>query len=232
MNDSLLFLPDMVFGASYFLCGANHAAVIHIRLSAQGKELGAFAFLMIAFLWPISITLWAASCVVLRRRLPAPFIRDVRPNGLTTEKTRDEMRRDWESRLAFWYAEGQRAEAENDQALKWMVADNLSFLLDTKPESPVKVSEKKQAPHPYVKPVRLDASTPGARLMSPISTPMSIWAPHGERWRQLNAEIERKGKALLAGDVGFCNICARDRERGNLMMEGVCRECSEQQGLS
>jgi hypothetical protein len=31
--------------------------------------------------------------------------------------------------------------------------------------------------------------------------------------------------------VSFCNVCSSYRTRSQLLMEGVCRECSAEQGL-
>lgn len=213
-------------GMTYVVLGSQHARAVDDRLRAHEKSLGTITYLWFVFAWPLTVTLWVMTSLAVRRRLPRPFTQEVKRARLALEKKADETRRDWESRAAFWYAEGQRAEAEDNQALKWAVAEQLSFLLDTRPggaQTPEERDEsrattvakvKSQERPTRVRAVRLDESSP--------ATPIA-WAP---KKRQVPSIY------TPSGDVGFCNVCARYRDRSDLMMEGVCRECSEQQGLS
>lgn len=185
------------------------------------------------WLWPLWLVVWVSAAVVLpfEKRPASLFHEPSAADRAAREMDRRKEERslaiqDWQHRAAFWYAEGQRAEAEDDQALKWLVAEQLNFLLETKPDGAkvkglTKVEErskKEQAAEEVLK--------------HPIPSVHNVID-----WES----IERKAVAFFGTPghqmvkendaVGFCNICTRYRKHESLAMEGVCRECSHDLGM-
>jgi hypothetical protein len=253
----LNFLVFLTIGASYGTIGGQHAGVVDERLEARtNQHLGIFAFILISILWPVSVVLWAASCLMTRQALPGPFTHDVRRARLDAEMAEVEMRRDWESRAAFWYAEGQRAEKEDNQALKWLVAEQLAFLLDTRPDGVQTPEEKAKKDADREALEKAKHRERGKQALAEIGRTKKRQVPslytdvrmhrEGESptvdWPALRKKFDAKVRQAPthhtpsidkrhSGSVSFCNICHRYRSHESLALKGVCRECSEEQGL-
>lgn len=260
--DFLNFIILFVGLISYAVIGGNYAYAVHSRARVDGHVLGAIPFLLIASTWPIPVALWLLTCAVTHERRPSPFSLLHERTRLAVKDAEIETARDWERRARHWYAEAERAELEDDQALKWRVAENLAFLLDTQPSGAETPQEKAEriagmkkinkrtttdqiigsahkaklrratSERAFVKPVHLDKSNPAETAYTTTSVSMS--SP------EIASEIKRLGLVLpglvlpaAQKDhwVSLCNICARYRERDQLLMEGVCRECAVDLGL-
>jgi hypothetical protein len=199
-------------------------------------------------LWPVLMVVWIIAALVLPfEQRPASLLYE--PSKATRAAWRIDQRRkeqiqatkDWEERATFWYAEGQRAEAEDSQTLKWLVAQQLEFLLDTRPggaETPEEKAKRQDEMR------ALDQAKAREEIKKTSSKPISEWPSHGERMRtaqrahqkrtvpSLYTAVTPKAANIGTTAVGFCNICHRYRDHQLLTLKGVCRECSEQQGLS
>lgn len=244
-------IPIYILGALVFCwLGARHAAVVERRLR---KTLGLPLFLAAAAAWPLSVLGWISACLLARRLLSSPFEFGTKLSRLAAEKVENETRRDWEERVDFWLGEGQRAEKEDDQALRWLVADNLSFLLTTRPAGAqtweeraktettrrkLRVAKAKAAAEldrvypgtaapersTYIKPVRLDPP-------SPVDTTARICRDvTSVNWADLRAQFDEKVRKAPVGappkaQWTFCKICSRKA------MEGICDVCADDQGL-
>ena len=241
MDWNLLF--DLVMGAMYARFGYLFFVTARRRVEYRtGHELHPALALLWALTWPVWMIIWSVAVFILPAKqrpvslLHEPSKADRAAAGMDRRRAERKLAvADWERRAEHWYDLGEKAEAEGNQALKWLVADNLTFLLDAHPEGPVKVDEKALK---TTKGVALDPSTEAAPVgsVNPKTTP-------SVDWQEVQASITRKAKAihglpshrLSEGDdrssVGFCNICARYDSRDRLIMEGVCVECAQQQGI-
>lgn len=184
-------------------------------------------------LWPVLMVVWVIAALVLPfEKRPASLVYE--PSEATRAAWRLDQRRieqeaaieDWENRAAFWFAEGERAEAEDNQALKWLVAEQLGFLIDTQPNGAQAPKKKaKEAAKPYFAPAP-DLRRQAAQVLSePVSWP-ALRSKFDEKVRKAPTHYERR-----SGSVGFCNLCHKYRDHQFLAMEGICRECSDEQGL-
>jgi hypothetical protein len=113
-------------GASYanlaYLCARTASHRFALR---TGSPLNKVLALLWGICWPILFVLWGMTGNgLLLLKEPSKAERQERSLAI----------QDWQRRASYWYKLGQQAEAEDDQALKWAVAENLNFLLETKPE--------------------------------------------------------------------------------------------------
>lgn len=241
-------LLNLAFGFAYSHYGYRFFVTARRRVAYRsGHDLHWILAFLWAVLWPVWTILWITSAFVFQQR-PASLLRE--PSAADRAARRLAQRReqqiqaakDWEERAAFWYAEGQRAEAEDSQALKWLVAQQLEFLLDTRPggaETPEEKAKRQDEMR------ALDQAKAREEIKKTSSKPISEWPSHSERMRTAQRAHPKKRtvpslytavtfpKAANIGgnDVGFCNICTRYRKRESLAMEGVCRECSDDLGM-
>jgi hypothetical protein len=211
-------------------------------------------------LWPVLMAVWIVAVLAL------PF--EKRPASLVYEPSkadraavaldrRKEERspaiQDWQARASHWFELGKQAEEENDQALKWAVAENLTFLLETKPDGaqvkgltePEKVSVSPETGQETIE-------------MSDLDKPIEGWAAYSERQRALKARMQVQKRnvpnlylksvrldesnsaakpaipcaAHVGGNaVGFCNACYCYHKPEQMTMKGLCNECAIEQGF-
>lgn len=221
-NDLFIYLGGGTYGylsCRFFITARRRFAY------RSGHDLPLALALIWGALWPVWAVLWVAAAVVLPfERRPASLIREPSKadRAARAMDQRKEQRtlaiQDWQHRASYWFELGKQAEAEDDQLMKWLVAHQLGFLLETQPEgAKVKglTTSKEEADDSgqYFEP-KEDLREEAARVVSGKKIHSTPPRQEGTNW------------------VGFCNVCARYRKRDDLMMEGVCRECSEQQGLS
>jgi hypothetical protein len=246
MNWDLLL--NFIIGLTYGHYGCRFYVTARRRVEHRsGHELNRVLALLWALLWPVWLVMWIMTAIVFQKA-PASLLREPsKADRAAVEMDRRKEERsaaiqDWQARASYWHKLGQQAEAEDDQALKWAVAENLNFLLETKPEGaqvkgltkPEKVSvdpetvdsdkpieewssysERQRAlkarmkvpKNLYVKPVRLDESSPAAQ-------PASFRAAH-----------------VGGNAVGFCNVCYCYRKPGQMAAKGMCNECAIEQGF-
>lgn len=246
MDWSLLL--NIILGAAYGHYGCRFYLTARRRYAYRsGHDLHWTLAFIWGVLWPVWTVLWITSAIALQKR-PASLLRepsaaDRAALALDQRRKKQELAaKDWEERAAFWYAEGQRAEAEDDQALRWLVAEQLGFLLDTRPAG-TETPEEKAKRQDEMR--ALDLAKAREEIKKTSSKPISEWPSHSERMRTAQRAHQKKRsvpslytavtfpKAASIGgnDVGFCNICTRYRKRESLAMEGVCRECSDDLGM-
>ena len=200
-------------------------------------------------LWPIWMTMWFMFRIATGQPIPSLLREPSKAERRKAELARLKEERslaikDWQRRASYWYELGQKAEAEDDQALKWAVAENLNFLLETKPEG-AQVS---------------GLTAPETSRETVDETPATDWEKVSESIRSERkavgnvlglpparlAEIEKAQRdvtspsyspptlpptAHASGAVSFCNTCARYRKSDQMTMKGVCNECAVEQGL-
>jgi hypothetical protein len=227
-------------GASYanlaYLCARTASRRFALR---TGSPLNKVLALLWGICWPILFVLWGTtdnSLLLLKE--PSKAERQERSLAI----------QDWQHRASYWYELGQKAEAENDQALKWAVAENLNFLLETKPEG-AKVSGltapetsretadeipatdwEKVSESIWSKREALNLSIPPAKLAETKKTQKAL---HLDVTSPSYSPSTLRPTTARASDgaVSFCNVCSSYRTRSQLLMEGVCRECSAEQGF-
>lgn len=215
-------LLDIVLGLGYSYILSRFYVTAQRRIEYRtGHELHWVLALLWGLLWPVWFLLWTVTAVVLPfEQRPASLLRepskaDRAAAALDRRKEERSLAiQDWQARASHWYALGQQAEREDDQALKWAVAENLTFLLETKPEGAqvkglTETKSRETKAEPYFRPKK-DLFREAERVVQ-------------------NAPVGAPPKT--AEKVDFCNICARYGLRENLTMEGVCNECAEQQGI-
>jgi hypothetical protein len=193
-------------------------------------------------LWPIWMTMWLMVSIAAGQRLPSllrePSKAERRKADLARLKEeRSRAIKDWQRRASYWYELGQQAEAEDDQALKWAVAENLNFLLETKPEG-AKVSGL-TAPEPSRETVDETPATDWEKVRESIDRkavnvlgiPPARLAEIKKTQRALRLDVTSPSysppTAPASGAVSFCNTCKSDQ----MTMRGVCNECAIEQGL-
>jgi hypothetical protein len=238
-----------VLGLSSYVVMMNLYALAASRRCAHrtGRRLSTSAALLLAVFWPLWMVLWVLGCFIARTPLPSPFWEPSAADRAAAAMDRRKEERSlaiqgWQARASFWFDLGQKAEAEDDQALKWLVADNLNFLLETKPEgakvkglTAPETSSKTGDETPrdeFQKALQATAE----QVRECYSVPPNQLKGSQLRIKKRNVpslydDVARIVQPDESSTVGFCNICSRYRTRDRLMMEGVCDECSEEQGL-
>jgi hypothetical protein len=203
-----------------------------------------------SLLWPIWMTMWLMVSIAAGKPLPSLLREPSKAERRKAELARLKEERslaiqDWQRRASHWYELGQKAEAENDQALKWAVAENLNFLLETKPEgakvagltAPETSSDNAETGETDWEKVRESIDRKAVNL----GIPPAKLAEIKKTQRALGLDVTspsyspptlRPTTARVSDDaVSFCNVCSSYRTRSQLLMEGVCRECSAEQGF-
>lgn len=235
MDWNLLF--DLVMGGVYARFGYLFFVTARRRIEYRtGHELHPALALLWAVLWPVWMIAWSvASFILPAEQRPVSLLHEPsKADRAAAELDRRRAERqlavaDWERRAEHWYDLGEKAEAEGNQALKWAVADNLTFLLDTHPEGPVKVdkktlrepAEKTKTEPPYFQPKK-DLARDAARVAREAKL-----AEH-------RAKVQKRSVPNIYAEtnsVEFCNVCARYREYDDMTMKGMCNECSAEQGI-
>jgi hypothetical protein len=245
MNWDLLL--NLIMGLTYVHFGNRFYVTARRRVEHRsGHELNRVLALLWALLWPVWLVMWIMTAIVFQKA-PASLLREPsKADRAAVEMDRRKEERsaaiqDWQARASHWHKLGQQAEAEDDQALKWAVAENLNFLLETKPEgAQVKGLTKPEK-------VSVDPET-GQETVELIDSdkPIEGWASYSERLRAQKARVKpvrldesspaAKPASFRAAHVGgnavgFCNICYCYRKPEQMAAKGMCNECAIEQGF-
>lgn len=229
--DLVSILIHIALGAGYSVVGDQFAQAVKTRFQAHGVRFTRLMYWVFLLIWPIPVLHWILTCVVTQERRPSPLSRRRDLERLASRKAEIETARDWENRITYWQAESQRAKAESNQNLEWLAEANLSFLLDSQPMGAQTPEEraKDRADRDAVDQARANAKTPHQDALkrrrelerSKTYQKRSVPSLYSEP-RVTNADDH---------SVDFCNNCHRYRKRDEMMMKGMCRECSTEQGL-
>jgi hypothetical protein len=243
MNWDLLL--NFIIGLTYGHYGCRFYVTARRRVGHRsGHELNRVLALLWALLWPVWLVMWVMTAIVFQQR-PASLLREPsKADRAAVEMDRRKEERsaaiqDWQARASYWHKLGQQAEEEDDQAMKWLVASNLDFLLASKPEGtqvkgltkPEKVSADPETGQEIVE-------------LNDLDKPIEGWASYSERQRALKARVQVQKRraqspyknapraAHVGGNaVGFCNICYCYRKPEQMAAKGMCNECAIEQGF-
>jgi hypothetical protein len=240
-------LLRLVIGFVYGHYGYRFYSTARRRVEFRsGHELNRLLAVLWALLWPVWAVMWIATAIVFQQR-PASLLREPsKADRAAAERDRRAEERsaaiqDWQARASHWYALGQKAEAEEDQALKWTVAANLDFLLATKPDGaqvkgltkPEKVSVDDETGEQTIE---VDWSEVAKSIEKKAAAHFGI--PSAQLAKRQDREISvdemfAGPRAMHVGGhaVEFCSVCYCYRESEQMTMKGMCNECAVEQGF-
>lgn len=238
MDWNLLF--DLVMGAVYARFGYLFFITARRRIEYRtGHELHPALALLWAVLWPVWMIAWSvASFILPAEQRPVSLLHEPsKADRAAAEMDRRRAERklavaDWERRAEHWYDLGEKAEAEGNQALKWAVADNLTFLLDTHPEGPVK--DLAAPKEPQVSPETGDETDWKAVRKSIEKKAVAHFGIPPAKLAENAVKVQKRNVPNIYAEtnsVEFCNVCARYHEHDDMTMKGMCNECSVEQGM-
>lgn len=240
-------LFELLMGLAYVHYAYRFGRTVSRRADAHRAQrpINKLWLIIWSLLWPIWMTMWLMVSIAAGQRLPSllrePSKAERREADLARLKEEHSLAiKDWQHRASYWYELGQQAEAEDDQALKWAVAENLNFLLETKPEgakvsgltAPETSSDNAETGETDWEKVRESIDR---KAVNVLGIPPARLAEIKKTQRALRLDVTSPSysppTAPASGAVSLCNDCARYRKSDQMTMRGVCNECAIEQGL-